>query len=306
MEHAAAVTRIPAPLLAWHDPTARDLAWRSTSDPWAVLVSEVMAQQTQAARAAAAWTRFMTALPTAAACAAAPVGDVIALWGGLGYNRRAVNLHRCAQAVVADHGGVLPDDLDALLALPGVGPYTARAVLAFAFGRDVVGVDTNVARVLARVAGAPLSRTLAQALADHVARGRGPQLGAALMDLGATTCTARRPACPTCPLQAVCTWAGGPGADPAAAGAHRPRSQGTFAGSARQARGRLVAALRAGWLDHDEALALAGQRGAALLEALIAEGLAERTPHGFALPGQEGRTPDRTATQATDEQDGTG
>jgi len=127
-----------------------DLPWRSTRDPWAVLVAETLAQQTQLSRVVPAYHRFLEAYPTPAACAAAPLGDVLIAWAGMGYNRRARNLHRAAAAIVADHGGEVPDGLDALLALPGVGPYTARAVVAFAFERDVGVVDTNAGRVLAR------------------------------------------------------------------------------------------------------------------------------------------------------------
>lgn len=297
-------TVVAARLLAWHDPAARRLAWRATTDPYAILVSEVMAQQTQGSRAAEAWIRFLRRFPTWQALAEAPVADVIQAWEGLGYNRRAVNLHRCAQQVVARHDGVLPDDIDALMALPGIGPYSARAVLAFAFGRDVVPVDTNVARVLARVADLALTRSQAQRLADRLTGfGSGPRVSAALMDLGAGACTARRPDCRACPLRSVCGWAGGPGPDPAAQGAHRPRPQGAFAGSARQARGRLVAALRGGPIEAAQAQALAGPGGQALLDALVADGLAVRDGDGFALPGAQGRTVqgrDGAVAQVTD------
>ncbi|HUG84477.1 MAG TPA: hypothetical protein VMM13_07920 [Euzebya sp.] len=290
---------IAGSLLAWHDPADRRLAWRWTTDPYAVLVSEVMAQQTQAARAAQAWTGFMRRFPTVQHLAAAPAADVIQAWEGLGYNRRAVNLHRCAQAVVAHHGGALPEDLAALQALPGVGPYTARAVLAFAFGRDVVPVDTNIARVLARVADRVLTRPQAQRLADDLAAdGHGPGLSAALMDLGAGLCTARRPRCADCPLLTACSWAGGTAPDPAALGGHRPRPQGTFDGSARQARGRIVTAVRAGPIEEVAALALAGEHGRVLLDRLVADGLVQREGSGFALPAPTGMSesgPDGTA-----------
>ncbi len=178
-----------------------DLPWRATRDPWAVLVSEVMAQQTQLARVVPAYHRFLAAFPSPAACAAAPLGDVLRAWEGMGYNRRARDLQRAAAAVVADHGGRLPDDLDGLLALPGVGPYTARAVLAFAFGRDVGVVDTNAGRILSRAAaGRRLAPAEAQATVDAmVPPGEGWAFGQALLDLGATVCTSRAPACTTCP-----------------------------------------------------------------------------------------------------------
>src|SRR5262249_802442 len=150
-------------LLDWSAESRRDLPWRRTRDPWAILVSELMLQQTQVARVVPRYEEFLDRFPTAAACASADVGDVITMWAGLGYNRRAVNLHRCAGAVVSSHGGSLPDSLDALTALPGIGPYTARAVLAFAFERDVAVVDTNVGRVLARWDGRSLTAKEVQA-----------------------------------------------------------------------------------------------------------------------------------------------
>src|SRR5215472_14169516 len=135
-------------LVAWGTRHRRDLPWRHVRDPWAVLVSELMLQQTQANRVAPVWSVFMGRFPTVRACASAGVGEVITYWHGLGYNRRAVRLHEAARTVVRDHRGEIPPDLDALLALPGVGPYTARAVLAFAFEYDVAVLDTNTARVL--------------------------------------------------------------------------------------------------------------------------------------------------------------
>src|SRR5258705_6878988 len=154
-------------LLPWWRANGRDLPWRRTRDPWAVLVSELMLQQTQVPRVVTRWQPFLDRFPTVAACAAAPAGDVVRAWAGLGYNRRALNLHRCATTTVERHGGELPDELDALLALPGIGPYTARAILVFAHGRDVGLVDTNAGRFVARaLAGRSLSSRAAQDLAD--------------------------------------------------------------------------------------------------------------------------------------------
>ena len=138
-------------------PRLRDLPWRRVRDPWAILVAEVMLQQTQAPRVVPKWEAFLESFPTPPACADAPLGDVLRLWHGLGYPRRARNLHLAAQEIVDRHGGVVPDALDELLALPGVGAYTARAVLAFAYEQDVAVADTNIGRVLARTGGARLT-----------------------------------------------------------------------------------------------------------------------------------------------------
>jgi A/G-specific adenine glycosylase len=270
-------------LLAWSEGTRRDLPWRATRDPWAVLVSEFMLQQTQVSRVVPRWTAFMARFPDPAACADAVVGEVIGRWAGLGYNRRALSLHRSAVAVCARHGGVVPANLDSLLALPGVGRYTARAVLAFAYELDVGVVDTNAARVLARaVAGRRLGLVGVQALADaNVPPGYGWAYNQAVLDLGASVCTARRPACERCPLQTQCAWrreGQGP-PDPAVGSAGSTGRQSVFDGSDRQGRGRLVSALRlgplpaatlaraAGWPDDDA-------RAARVAASLVADGLA--------------------------------
>ncbi|MFN8017624.1 MAG: A/G-specific adenine glycosylase [Acidimicrobiales bacterium] len=237
-------------LLAWFAVRRRDLPWRRTRDPWAVLVSELMLQQTQVARVLPRYEAFLQRWPTPAACAAAPQAEVVTAWAGLGYNRRAVNLHRCAKEVVERHGGELPDDLGALLALPGIGPYTARAVLAFAFEADRVGVlDTNAARAHARWAGRPLKPKEAQLAADAVVpMGEGWAWNQAMLDLGATTCTARSPGCEGCPVARWCAWraAGCPPPDPAVGSHGVAGRQSRFEGSDRQGRGRLVDALRRG------------------------------------------------------------
>jgi A/G-specific adenine glycosylase len=262
-------------LLEWAPSGWRDLPWRRTRDPWAVLVSELMLQQTQVSRVVPKWQAFITRWPTAAACAAASQGEVVRAWSGLGYNRRAINLHRCAVAVAARHGGAIPADLPALLALPGVGPYTARAVLAFAFGRDVGILDTNAARVIARAAaGRPVAPTALQRMADEVVpTGRGWEWNQAVLDLGATVCAAARPACGACPLTDVCAWRRAGGPDPAV----RARAQGAFAGSDRQARGRLVEALRRGPIT-DVARACGyphdPERAARIVDGVVADGFA--------------------------------
>jgi A/G-specific adenine glycosylase len=235
-------------VLAWGAQDLRDLPWRRERDPWRILVAEVMLQQTQVDRVVAKWRAFLDAFPTPSACAEASLADVLRLWQGLGYPRRARNLHTTSVAVVEEHGGRLPDDLDALLALPGIGPYTARAVLTFAFERDVAVVDTNIARILARTAGERLTPKRAQAAADElVPVGDGWLWNQVFMDLGATVCRPV-PACEACPLSSSCAWFGGgrTNPDPAVGSAGVSTRQATFEGSDRQARGRVLKALGSG------------------------------------------------------------
>jgi A/G-specific adenine glycosylase len=247
-----ALTVFQQAVLSGGEDLRRDLPWRRTRDPWAVLVSELMLQQTQVARVLPRYRAFLLRFPTAAACAEAPVGGVVRAWAGLGYNRRAVHLHAAAVATVQRFGGELPTTLSELRSLPGVGPYTARAVLAFAYEADVGVLDTNAARVLARaVAGERLGPARAQALADDIVpAGRGWAWNQAMLDLGALVCTRRRPRCGDCPLPGAgaCAWAlaAHTGADPAEGSAGVGGGQSSFAGSDRQGRGRLVDALRTG------------------------------------------------------------
>jgi A/G-specific adenine glycosylase len=253
-----------------------------------------MLQQTQVARVAPRYERFLTRFPDPAACAAAPVGEVVREWAGLGYNRRAVHLHRAATEVVRRHGGALPDRLDALMALPGVGRYTARAVLSFAFDADVGVVETNTARVLARAfAGRQLpSVAAAQDLADSVVpRGRSWAWNQAAMDLGAAVCTRRYPRCGVCPVRPWCRWAadGFPVPDPVEGSAGTGRPQAAFPGSDRQGRGRLVDALCRAPVPLDGVAAAAGWPGAPhraqrVAEALVAEGLAVTDGGHLRLP----------------------
>lgn len=274
-------------LLAWWSINKRDLPWRHTREPWPILVSEVMAQQTQVARVIPSWERFLARFPSAADAASSSVGDVVELWDGLGYNRRAVLLHRCATAIVERHGGEVPDDMGALLALPGIGPYTARAVLAFAFERDVAVVDTNVGRVLARVEGRMLGSSEVQARADaHVPPEAGWEWNQAILDFGAMVCTKRRPACGACPIRLDCAFVG-EGIDPAVGSAGVSGAQSPFEGSDRQGRGRLVAALRTrsvplsevgnvvGWSDAD--------RVERMVETLLDHGLIVRSGSSLGL-----------------------
>jgi A/G-specific adenine glycosylase len=232
-------------VLKWGLPAMRDLPWRAERDPWRILVSEVMLQQTQVERVIPKWHAFLTAFPTPADCAIASLGDVLRLWQGLGYPRRARNLQAAAAIVVELHNGQLPDDLDDLLDLPGIGPYTARAVLAFAFERDVAVVDTNVARILARTSGERLTSKRAQERADAaVPDGQGWVWNQVVMDLGATLCRPT-PTCIPCPLAGSCSWhlAGRPHPDPATGSAGVSGKQARFEGSARQARGKVLAAV---------------------------------------------------------------
>ncbi|MEY2450480.1 MAG: A/G-specific adenine glycosylase [Acidimicrobiaceae bacterium] len=283
MVRQARLTTLQRDLLRWGEQTRRDLPWRRTRDPWAVLVSELMLQQTQAPRVVPKFEAFMERFPTVAVCASSSVGDVVDAWHGLGYNRRAVNLHRTAVLVDEHHGGRLPDDLDSLLALPGVGPYTARAVLVFAFERDIGLVDTNAGRFVARaLAAASVNAADAQRAADAaVPRGHAWAWGQAVFDLGAAVCTKRAPLCDVCPIASSCAWAsaGFPQPDPIIGSAGVSKGQSTFAGSFRQGRGRLVAALRSGPIGAESVALAAGwpddpARADEAVASLIADGLA--------------------------------
>jgi A/G-specific adenine glycosylase len=205
---SAEVATLRASVLRWYDVNGRRLAFRGTIDPYLVLVSETILQQTQVSRGAPAWEQFTRRFPTIEALAAASPAEVLRAWRGLGYNRRALNLQRAARIVVDEHAGRLPHDVAGLERLPGVGPYTARAVAAIAYGLPVGAVDTNVRRVLGRaVAGDPeaLRPAELQAIADRVVPPDRPaDWTHALMDLGSTVCGPRDPACGDCPLRGAC------------------------------------------------------------------------------------------------------
>lgn len=284
-------------VLAWSAGRRDELPWRQTRDPWAVLVSELMLQQTQVSRVILRWHQFLERFPTVTACARAPIGDVVTEWAGLGYNRRAVNLHRTAVAVVENHDGVIPNELDALLALPGLGPYTARAVLAFAYEQDVAVVDTNVGRILARQRGERLTAGIAQTFADDVVPvGMGWSWNQGLLDLGALICTKRSPNCEVCPTASTCSWfvGGSVGPDPAIGSAAVSKGQSKFVGSFREGRARLLDVLRTGvevspeqfqdacgWINRDGG-DLDAVRAA---DSLVRDGLAiERNDGALALP----------------------
>src|SRR4051794_26292042 len=242
------------PLLEWYAGTARDLPWRRTRDPYAILVSEVMLQQTQVARVVPRYEAWLDRWPSAEALAAAPLADVLAAWGGLGNNRRAVRLWE-ACGVVARDGW--PEDLRTL---PGVGDYTAAAVGAFAFGRDELPVDTNVRRVLQRT--------------GFVPRHTPPALGQALMELGATVCRARDAACGACPVAPECASAGAVTIPARASAGERAER---FEESNRWVRGRVVEALARG-TELPAGIAL--ERLERAVAGLVADGLVERTPGG--------------------------
>ena len=208
---AERLERIRDALLSWFKTNGRALPWRNTRDPYAILVSEVMLQQTQVDRVIPYYERFLKRFPAVQDLATAPTADVIRIWSGLGYNRRAVNLQRAAQAVVERFGGAFPDSVEQLRDLPGVGAYTAGAVAAFAFERDVAFLDTNMRRVVARLLFAPegegastTEKKLLSAAHQLVPPGQGWEWNQALIEFGALQCTARTPACVVCPLQREC------------------------------------------------------------------------------------------------------
>jgi A/G-specific adenine glycosylase len=257
-------------LLEWYARVRRPLPWRATRDPYALLVSEVMLQQTQAARVVPYYEAFLARYPDPAALAAAPARDVLAVWSGLGYNRRALALQGAAR-VVAEAGW--PPDLSEL---PGVGPYTAAAVASFAWDEQRAAVDVNARRVIERWDGrGRTARALADRAAELLPPGRAASWNQAMMELGATVCTARAPTCGACPVAAWCASAGAPPVAPAAVRRER------FEDTDRYARGRIVAALLAG-----EALPpLAPDRLERALAGLARDGLVVRDATGApALP----------------------
>ena len=254
-------------LLEWYERVRRLLPWRATRNPYALLVSEVMLQQTQAARVVPYYLAFLERFPDARALAEAPAADVLAAWSGLGYNRRALALQRAA-AVVAEHGW--PEDLTEL---PGVGAYTAAAVASFAWDRQVAAVDTNVRRVIRRHDGAEHGpRALAGRAAELMPAGRAAPFNQAMMELGATVCRPRRPGCGGCPVRRGCASEGREEAPRPRPAARRER----FEDTDRWARGRIVAALVAG----EPPPALAPERRTRAEAGLLRDGLAVRGADG--------------------------
>ncbi|WP_441959511.1 A/G-specific adenine glycosylase [Mycolicibacterium houstonense] len=279
-------------LVRWYQHAQRDLPWRKSGvTAWQILVSEFMLQQTPVARVQPIWLAWIERWPTPSATAAAGSAEVLRAWGKLGYPRRAKRLHECAVVIADEYGDVVPSDVETLLTLPGIGAYTARAVACFAYSASVPVVDTNVRRVVTRVlrgqADAPArTRDLDDVAALLPADETAPTFSAALMELGATVCTARSPQCGICPLSR-CRWR--TAGYPAAAVAKRVQR---YAGTDRQVRGRLLDVLRdssspvtraqldVAWLTDT------AQRDRAL-DSLLVDGLVEQTADGrFALAGE--------------------
>jgi A/G-specific adenine glycosylase len=280
-----------APVLDWYADHARDLPWRGPgATPWAVMVSEFMLQQTPVARVLPVFDSWMTTWPTPADLAAAPSGEAVRAWGRLGYPRRALRLHAAATAIVDRHHGEVPPSYDELIALPGIGDYTASAIASFAFGGSHAVLDTNVRRVFARaVSGVEFPATAVnkpeRVLAESLVPDEEPATWAvAVMELGALVCTAATPRCHSCPISERCAWnlAGHPPYD------GPPRRGQAWAGTDRQVRGRLMAVLR----DAEGSVTRArldavwpepGQRDRAL-QSLLADGLLVETDGRYALP----------------------
>ena len=290
----AASPDLAGALNAWFADAARPLPWRAAEvSPWAVLVSEFMLQQTQVARVVPRWEAWIERWPTPAALAAEPPSEAVRAWDRLGYPRRALWLHRAAVEIVERHGGDVPSDLDDLLALRGVGPYTARAVAAFAFGLRHPVVDTNTRRVIARAVlgqGEPGPPSTARDLAAMSAllpesEAAARTFNAAAMELGATVCTARSPSCSACPIASSCAWrrAGYPAYD-----GPRKAGQSRFEGSDRQVRGLVMRELRAAHrpVGRNELGAVWGDptQLERAMAGLVADGLAVADDDGLRLP----------------------
>jgi A/G-specific adenine glycosylase len=235
-------------VLQWFRKSARDLPWRGGCSPWGILVSEIMLQQTPVVRVRPVWEEWMARWPDPAAFAAAPQAEVLRAWGRLGYPRRALRLHAAAGVIVEKHDGAVPDTFAELLALPGIGSYTAAAVAAFAFGRRETVVDTNIRRVLARLVigqalPAPSLTAAEMALAKELLpedAAESVEWNAGVMELGALVCTARSPQCGICPVRRECAWIAAGQPEPN----YVPKGQ-PWAGTDRQVRGAVMAVLRA-------------------------------------------------------------
>lgn len=279
-------------LISWYRENARPLPWRTLGvSAWAILVCEVMSQQTPISRVLPAWKEWMDRWPNPQALAAASPAEVILAWGSLGYPRRGLRLRECAIAVVDEWGGELPRSRSDLLTLPGVGPYTADAVVAFAFREPATVLDVNVRRVLARLDGEEFPpdslRKWEIARAEKLVPTDGEESAewnAAIMEFGALICKARNPQCATCPISSKCGWfaAGKPPHT-------KPRKVQSFAGTHREARGKIMKVLREGseaitLEELQAATGLTSERFGPAYDSLIADGLAATTPSGISLP----------------------
>lgn len=281
-------------VLDWYDDHARELPWRGPeATPWSVMVSELMLQQTPVARVLPVHEAWLERWPTPADLAAEPTGEAVRMWGRLGYPRRALRLHAAAVAIVEHHDGEVPSSYDDLLALPGVGDYTASAIASFAFGQRHVVLDTNVRRVLTRtVSGGELPAPAVTRAERDVATSLLPEDPAtaatwavATMELGALVCTARQPSCGTCPVADLCAWRGA--GFPAYDGP--PRRGQAWAGTDRQCRGRIMALAREQTSISDAQVTAAWpgtEQRERCLAGLVADGLLTQiTPGRWALPG---------------------
>ena len=288
----AEMSDLHTPILRWYDDHARDLPWRGPgATPWAVMVSEFMLQQTPVARVLPVFESWMNTWPSPGALAGVPSGEAVRAWGRLGYPRRALRLHAAAQTIVERHEGEVPSSYDELVALPGVGDYTASAIASFAFGGSHAVLDTNVRRVFARAVGgvefpAAAVTKSERAVAESLVPEEEPATWAvAVMELGALVCTAASPKCPACPVEDRCAWnrAGRPAYD------GPPRRGQAWAGTDRMVRGRLMAVLR----DAEGSVARPrldqvwsdGTQRERALQSLITDGLVVESPDGrYALP----------------------
>ncbi len=289
-----------AAVLGWFDANERDLPWRDPEcSAWHILISEIMLQQTPVSRVIGPWQEWVTRWPVPSAMAAASGGEVLRAWGKLGYPRRAMRLHECAKVLAERFDDRVPDDVETMLRLPGIGDYTARAVACFAYQQPVPVVDTNVRRVIVRAVhgreqpGNAARSDLADAQALLPRDGSGyspaaPRFSAALMELGALVCTARTPRCEVCPIESTCTWVrlGKP------THAGPPRKVQKFAGTDRQVRGLLLDVLRGtdGPVRRDQLDIVwtsdTAQRDRSL-DSLLVDGLVELTSDGrYCLAGE--------------------
>jgi len=288
---------VPSPetVIQWFTTHKRDLPWRNT-DPWGVMVSEFMLQQTPVKRVLPAWTQWLERWPSPRDLADSSPADAIRMWANLGYPRRATRLHQSAQIIAQNHNNQVPNNFETLITLPGVGDYTANAILAFAFGQPTVVLDINVRRVIARAwqgqahpttSPSAIERSFAQSLIARELNAKAtPIWAAASMELGALVCTATTPQCSICPLEATCQWNKLGKPDNTA----KPNTQAKYLGSDRAERGRILKILR---LDHAPQSVHVIRQGASdreqcdrALQSLITEGLVVTSGRGkVSLPG---------------------